>query len=114
MSFVAKALLVESLMAFSWSRWYAEHQVVRDQGGAEGGCAVVNAIEILARSPGGMRWQWGHKKTTIVPFCGSTKKVEGVLAAVHPTSFLATFKHPNEKNVNWNSSGECELYAPRD
>ena len=38
--------------------------------------------------------------------------MEGVLTAVHPTSFPETFKHPKETKADWKISGECELYAP--
>ena len=58
-----------------------------------------------------MRWQWGHTKTTIITL-GSNTEVEGVLTAVHPTSFPRAFKHPKETNANWKISGEYELYAP--
>ena len=59
----------------------------------------------------GMGWQRGRRKTTMITF-GTSKKVEGVLTAVHPTSFPATFMHPKEANENWKFGGECELYAP--
>ena len=59
----------------------------------------------------GVRWRWGHRKNTTITF-GSSTKAEGVLCAVHPTSFPGTFKHPQETNANWKSGGECELYAP--
>ncbi|MEP4446203.1 MAG: hypothetical protein ABJ059_22510, partial [Hyphomicrobiales bacterium] len=40
------------LMTFNLSREYEEHKAARDQGGAEGSCAVVDAIHIFARLPG--------------------------------------------------------------
>ena len=56
--------------------------------------------------------QWGHRNTTRISFDGSsTKKVEGVLPAVHPTSFPATFQHPKETNAKWDFSGEREMHA---
>ena len=68
-------------------------------------------VATLSSMPVGMRWPWRHRNTTIIPVSGSTK-VEGLLSAVHPTSFPEIIKHRKAKNAHWKHNEECELYAP--
>ena len=79
--------------------------------GGERVAVLLSIPSRFSRIYRGARWQWGHRNTTTVTF-GSSTKVEGVLSAVHPTSFPGTFKHQKQTNANWKCSGECEVYAP--